>query len=120
MVKMTHLRGHNMSTYPVRLSEWFPPGDEMYDNASAMVHIFKCYACGKKPRWKAAVGHHSIPWGNGDIWCSWKCCNSDKVYELDKRQQRSQKRRLARADPNMPLFTISYAEQLETLANAIS
>lgn len=76
-----------MSIYPVKLSEWFPSGDEMYENASSMVEAFRCLACDKKIRYSKAVGHHSIPWGHGDVWCSWKCCKSGKVYKkIDKRR----------------------------------
>lgn len=64
-----------MSIYPVRLYEWFPPNDEMYENAECMVKFSKCIVCGKKPKYRYAIGHHSIPWGNGDIWCTKKCFN---------------------------------------------
>ena len=77
-----------MSIYPVRLAEWFPYGDEMHENAISIVKYCRCYGCGKKVRWKAAVGHHSLPWGHGDLWCSWKCCEKGKVAKEDKRRQR--------------------------------
>lgn len=79
-----------MSIYPVRLKEWFPPGDDwgMYDICAMICNTSKCLACNKRIRFIGAVGHHSLPWGNGDIWCSWKCCDSGKVYKLDKREQR--------------------------------
>jgi hypothetical protein len=82
-----------MSIYPVKLCEWFPVGDEMYENASSIVKIVRCYACGKKCRWKAAVGHHSLPWGHGDLFCGWKCCKSGRVAKEDKRRQRRMRRR---------------------------
>jgi len=69
-----------MSIYPVKLSEWYPPGDEHH-------HIVKyltsngycdltvgCPHCGKKHmHWQEAYGHHSLPWGYGDMWCREKC-----------------------------------------------
>lgn len=81
-----------MSIYTVLLSEWYPPSDEMHDFAFISVAITRCYACHKRPRWFAAVGHHSIPWGYGEIWCGWKCCRSRKVGKPDKRQARKIKR----------------------------
>lgn len=26
-------------------------------------------------KYHRAYGHHSIPWGYGDVWCSKKCLN---------------------------------------------
>jgi hypothetical protein len=82
-----------MSTYPVRLSEWFPPGDEQYDIILSIVSYSRCYACGKHPRYLGAVGHHSLFVGYGDIWCSWKCQESGKKAKTDKRRQRRLNRR---------------------------
>lgn len=82
-----------MSIYPVRLSEWFSPPSEQFDTCLWIIKQSRCYACGKKLRFKSAVGHHSIPWGNGEIWCSWKCCKSDEVAKADKRQCRTFNRR---------------------------
>ena len=82
-----------MGIYPVRISEWFPLGDEHHENATMMVSVFRCLACDKKLRWKAAIGHHSIPWGHGDLWCGWKCCRSGKVARPDKRRERRYRRK---------------------------
>lgn len=82
-----------MSIYLVRLSEWFPPGDEMYENAFGITKHSRCLACGNRMRYKKAIGHHSIPWGYGDIWCSWKCCESRKIAKEDKRRIRRMNRR---------------------------
>lgn len=60
----------------------------MHLNAYSAVTYTKCYACHRRVRWRAAVGHHSLPWGYGDLWCSWKCCNSGKEFRADKRQRR--------------------------------
>lgn len=84
-----------MSIYPVRLSEWFPPDDENHSIAYEIVKVFRCLACNKKLRWKSAVGHHSLPYGCGEIWCSWKCCNSGKTAKPDYRRERRFKRQLA-------------------------
>lgn len=67
-----------MSIYPVYLPSWFPKKDEMHENAKISVKYSSCLTCGKKVKWKKAWGHHSIPWGNGDIWCSKKCLRSTK------------------------------------------
>jgi hypothetical protein len=83
-----------MSIYPVRLLEWYPPGDESFPSCLTIVTVSRCYACNKRLRYRSAVGHHSIPWGQGDIWCSWKCCFSDKKSKPDHRRERRLKKRL--------------------------
>lgn len=89
-----------MSIYPVLLSEWFQPGDEYnsYDTAKEIVSSMRCLACRSRPRWKRAVAHHSLPWGNGDLWCSWKCCESGKVAKPDKRRERRLARKYGKID----------------------
>jgi hypothetical protein len=82
-----------MSIYPVKLSEWFPPGDEMYSFAYMSVQCLRCHACGSRMRYRKAVGMHSVPWGVGEVWCGWKCCESGKVARPDKRRERRMKRR---------------------------
>lgn len=69
-----------MSIYPVRLSEWFPPGDEHHNIVKFLVsngfsdQNIGCLHCKKKHlHWQEAIGHHSLPWGYGDIWCREKC-----------------------------------------------
>jgi hypothetical protein len=81
-----------MSIYPVRLSEWFPFGDEMREILVSIVNSTRCLACGDRVRLNKAVGHHSLCWGNGDLWCSWKCCKSGKVARPDKRRERRLRR----------------------------
>ena len=78
-----------MSIYPVRLSEWFPPGNEMHEIGVCVVESMRCKACGRKQSFKKAWGHNSLPWGNGDLWCSEKCLDSGKTHKRDKRQNRS-------------------------------
>lgn len=70
-----------MSIYPVYLASWFPnKGNKdhlfLHQSGKMMVEYGFCKKCGKKPKWKKAWGHHSIPWGNGDIWCSKECLRS--------------------------------------------
>ena len=83
-----------MSIYPVKLSDWYPPGDDKYEITSLLIKMSRCIACDKKLRWKSAIGHHSIPWGHGDIWCSNKCLQSGKKAKRDKRRERREKRKL--------------------------
>ncbi len=89
-----------MSIYPVRLSEWFTIGDEYgsFDTAQSIAKTLRCLACDKRVRWKAAIGHHSLPWGYGDLWCSWKCCKSGKVAKPDYRRERRLKRKYGQYD----------------------
>lgn len=67
-----------MSIYIVRLNEWFPIGDENYENSKMMVKYSNCLKCGKdgkKVNYKYVYSHHSLPWDNGDMICSKKCLN---------------------------------------------
>lgn len=82
-----------MSIYPVQLSEWFPLGDEMYSIAQIIAETSRCLACRKRVKYKKMVGHHSLPWGNGDVFCGWKCCKSGKRAKPDKRRERRYKRK---------------------------
>lgn len=60
-----------MSIYPVRVSEWFPPGNEKHDIIKYI--LGPCLHCGKKKlHWQKAWAHHSLPWGYGDSWCNKK------------------------------------------------
>lgn len=67
-----------MSIYPVRLSEWFPKSDENHETMKLMVEVIGenegCLYCKKKHvHWQEAWGHHSLPYGYGNIWCRKKC-----------------------------------------------
>lgn len=69
-----------MSIYPVKLAEWFPIDDEYHDTMKWLVSNGYsdagrgCKLCKKHHMyWKEAIGHHSLPWGYGDIWCRQKC-----------------------------------------------
>lgn len=71
-----------MSIYPVHLSSWFPRktkkeqtvDDRLWsESAVSLIKIWTCEFCKGKCTWKKAWGHHSIPWGHGDIWCSKAC-----------------------------------------------
>lgn len=69
-----------MSIYAVKLKEWFPPGDESHKIMRIIVETSRCYGCGKKRlSWQTAYGYHSLPWGNGNIWCTQKCFNRRKA-----------------------------------------
>jgi hypothetical protein len=81
-----------MSIYPVKLSEWYPPGDTYYENCTEIVKFNRCLACGDSINYSKAIGHHSLIYGHGDIWCSLKCCKSNKKAKLDKRRHRRFKR----------------------------
>lgn len=87
-----------MSVYTVRLSEWFPVGDDNHETTVWLCTLSRCLACRKRIRFRKAVGHHSLPWGWGDIWCSWKCCRTNKIAKPDKRFERRLSRRLGRWD----------------------
>ena len=87
-----------MSIYPVRLCEWYPSGDELHDTAYWIVKSWRCFACDKRVRWKAAIAHHSLPFGHGDLFCSWKCCHSGKIAKLDKRRLRKVNRTQGRLE----------------------
>lgn len=63
-----------MSIYPVHLNSWFPPGDEKRWAVLSTLKFSACHRCGKTkmdPRY--AWGHHAIPWGYGDVWCTKRC-----------------------------------------------
>ena len=96
-----------MSIYPVTLSEWFKPTEDEYDNYRTvliLVKVMRCEACRKKPRYKTAVGHHSLPWGYGEMWCSWECCNSGKTAKPDKRRERRYRRRYGKLEEKFILL----------------
>lgn len=75
-----------MSIFPVKLSEWFPLGDEKHEIATSICSVERCYACGGKIKFHRAYAHHSLPWGFGDIWCSEKCIKSRKKARIDRRR----------------------------------
>lgn len=79
-----------MSIYPVLLKEWYPIGDDKY--CKDIVENIKCLACYGKVSYNKAWGHHSFPFGYGDVWCSYKCLMSNKIGRPDKRQKRKEKR----------------------------
>lgn len=82
-----------MSIYPVKLCEWFPPDSVCFSIIYSLIKTARCHACGSKCRFKAAVGSHSLPWGNGDLFCNWECCNSGKVAKPDIKRERRLKRK---------------------------
>lgn len=88
-----------MSIWPVRLSEWYPFGDERHEICLSIIECTRCLACGDRVRFKKAVGHHSLPFGHGDLWRSLKCLKSGKVvktnYRLVNRYNRKNKELIA-------------------------
>jgi len=68
-----------MNIYPyVKLIEWYPYTDEMSSFVRLYVEFSKCIKCGRGGiKFSRAYGHHSIPWGYGDVWCTWKCIRKD-------------------------------------------
>ena len=69
-----------MSIYPVKLVEWYPPGDKYHSLVKWIISTGYtdsgrgCVHCKKKHlHWQEAIGHHSLPWGYGDLWCRQKC-----------------------------------------------
>ncbi len=87
-----------MSIYPVKLAEWFPKGDSHHDIMKCLVsngwgEKLGCIHCGKKHmHWQEAWGHHSLPWGYGDLWCREKCYRN-YWKKQNKRRQYDKKRR---------------------------
>ena len=69
-----------MSIYPVRVKEWFPPGDPKHQLVKWIVSSgytdtgVGCINCKKiHMHWQEAYVHHSLASGYGDIWCRKKC-----------------------------------------------
>jgi hypothetical protein len=89
-----------MSIYLVKLSEWYPLGDEQHDTLISILSLFRCPACRKKCRFSKAVGLHSIPWGHGEPYCGWKCAESGKIAKPDKRRRRRMVRRFKDIEEN--------------------
>jgi hypothetical protein len=77
-----------VSIYVVQLAEWYPLGDEKHGDYTFTLRCVRCLACGGKCKFNKAVGHHSIVYGYGDLWCTWKCHESGKVARPDKRRER--------------------------------
>lgn len=72
-----------MSIYVVKLVEWYPPGDIHHGIVKFLVSNgfadagTGCLNCKKKHmHWQDAYGHHSLPFGYGDIFCREKCYNN--------------------------------------------
>jgi len=66
----------DMST--IQISEYIRQGKELHTNCKFSVGMARCFSCGSSIKWKKAWGHHSIPWGYGDVWCSKKCMKNKK------------------------------------------
>jgi len=66
-----------MSIYPVPLKKWYSKKDDPENHRilKIMAKYDTCKECGGKIDLRRAWGHHSLPWGYGDFWCSRKCLN---------------------------------------------
>lgn len=74
-----------MSIYPVPLNKWFPKGDEHHSWLKFMLEHGQCLHCKKRRlNIKKAWGHHSLPWGHGDAWCSER--HLRKYFEKERRR----------------------------------
>lgn len=81
-----------MSIYVVYLPSWYPKKPKRFEGqpeeaflanlsenkrlhefAKSTVELSSCYTCGGLCTWKKSWGHHSIPFGHGDVFCSKKC-----------------------------------------------
>lgn len=67
-----------MSIFPVYLPSWYGKGDPNHALCRMFVEFTRCVRCEGRCAWKSAWGHHSVPWGYGDVWCSKKCLNTKK------------------------------------------
>ena len=74
-----------MSIYPVRAKTWFngDPNGEMVRHLTLMM---RCASCGDKCNYNKLYCHHSLPYGYGEIWCSNRCLNSNKVNKRPNRR----------------------------------
>ena len=62
--------------YPVRLIKWFPRKSEDYKSLIYMRKCMYCAGCGKsmaRSKYKNIIGHHSLPYGHGDMWHNDNC-----------------------------------------------
>ena len=87
-----------MSIYVVRLSEWYNKeedekdphsGCSLHDACRTLVETTKCHNCGNdKMQYRYAMGHHALPWGYGDIWCTKKCYEKWLKQPKEKQDER--------------------------------
>ena len=62
-----------MSIYPVYFSRFWDKNEPEYWDMKDLIKHIVCHHCGGKISWRYAYGHHSVPWGCGDVWCCKKC-----------------------------------------------
>jgi hypothetical protein len=71
-----------MGIYPVKLKKWYScrnKEDRIHRETLMFLFKFKkCETCGKKVKMRNAIGHHSLPFGYGDVWCN-KYCFGEEV-----------------------------------------
>lgn len=85
-----------MSIYPVPLQKWFPntPKEKSYYWAARMtVDLARCENCGKRCKYNRAWGHHSIPWGYGEVWCTKECLYGPKKRKRTPRKKKNRGKR---------------------------
>ena len=83
-----------MSIFPVPLQKWFPNpayhkdqvGSVDYEILRIIVKTDRCYNCGKHCKYNRAWGHHALPFGYGDLWCSKECLRGPKKRKKRKRE----------------------------------
>lgn len=72
-----------MSIYLVKLNKMFKPSDRSADNVMYriilidMLKYLRCLSCGKKVKMRNAIGHHSLPWGRGEVFCNRYCLKKE-------------------------------------------
>lgn len=84
-----------MSIYPVPLQKWFPhprigqyiygnysEAKNLYETVKFLVKFERCDSCGKHCKFNRAWGHHSLPFGYGEVWCTEKC-----LFGTEKRKK---------------------------------
>lgn len=84
-----------MSIYPVPLQKWFPNpkehpvySDQDHSILRMIVKLSRCDNCGKHCKYNRAWGHHSLPYGYGEVWCSEKCLYGPKKRKKKRREKR--------------------------------
>lgn len=88
-----------MSIYPVRLAKWFPPGDKNHESMKWAIKYKPCMECGKEDsNWRWVWGHHSLPWGYGDIWCTSRCYRKHRIDAIMKSYDSSKHNGLERME----------------------
>lgn len=102
-----------MSIYPVPLQKWFPNGDDHYEVCRMIVDGSRCENCGKHCKYNRAWGHHSLPWGHGNVWCSEKC-----LYGPKRRKKKHRVKKLR--GRNKRIWQKYFSDTVSKIENAVS